>query len=118
MAACRRTRSSVGVRLPVLYDSWPSLREDLKSLASKEAQGIRPLEELLTRHDKWGGIRLPLGLLSGVLDGGEVCTRQHFRDVQLPWLAETALAVENLFRDSSCKLQVCVCVCVYEEWLV
>lgn len=94
------------VCLPVVYDSWPALTEDLKSLARKEVQGLHALEQVLAKNDRWGGIHLPLGLLRSVLDGGEVCTREYFSNVQLPWMAKTALAAEQLFRDTNYKLQV------------
>ncbi len=94
------------VRLPVLYVSWPQLRDDLKSLASKETRGLDALEEVLGENDKWGNIHLPLGLLRSVLGMEKICTMEHFYDVLLPWLAQTALQAEQLFKDSEYKLQV------------
>lgn len=96
----------VFVRLPVLYDSWPAVRDDLRSLANRDVQGLHALEEVLAKHDRWGSIHLPLSLLRSVLDSREICTREDFSNVQLPWMAKVALAAEHLFRDSNYKLQV------------
>lgn len=92
------------VCLPVLYDHWPQLRTDLKALASKEISGADALEEVLQRNDRWENIRLPLTLLKGVLDNGG--TKDHFYDVHLPWMAQKALQVEDLFKESEYKLKV------------
>ncbi len=94
------------VLLPVLYDSWPHLRDDLKSLAGKTIRGLDALEEVLVKNDRSGNIHLPLTLLRSALNREQVCTLGHFCDVLLPWMACTALNVEHLFRDSEYKLKV------------
>ena len=94
------------VRLPVLYDHWPQLRTDLKALASKEISGADALEEVLQRNDRWENIHLPLTLLKGVLDDGKIFTEDHFYGVHLPWMAQKALQVEDLFQESEYKLKV------------
>ena len=98
------------VRLPILYDSWPQLKGDLSLLASEDIRGIVAFEEVLQRNDRWAKIQLPMTLLRGALkatveDGG-VCTLEHFSSILMPWIAKTALQVEQLFKDCGYKLQV------------
>lgn len=95
------------VRLPVLYDTWPQLKDDLNLLASKDIRGIVGFEEVLQRNDRWENVQLPMTLLRNVLkEEGKVCTLEHFCNVLMPWIAKTALQVEDLFKDSGYKLQV------------
>ena len=105
MAAKRKFKPQGSVRLPSLYESWPHLSEDLKSLADKRLQGLDALESVLARHDRWGNIRLPLTLLKSALEGGFVCTVEHFSSDLLPWMAKTARQVERLFKESGCTLE-------------
>ena len=96
------------ISLPVLYESWPQLRESLKSLANSESRSVEALEELLAKNNKWGNVHLPLSLLRNLLDKEEqpFCTTRHFCDVLLPWMANSALKVEHLFKDAQYKIKV------------
>ena len=87
------------ISLPVLYESWPRVRDDLKAIADKTATGLDALKQLLEKND---GDNVTLSQLGQVTaDSGE-----HFCDVQLPWLASKALQVEELFKQSEHKIQV------------
>lgn len=97
---------AMSIRLPVLYDTWPQLRDSLSLLASKDIQGFLAFEEVLQRNDRWENVQLPLALLKDVLQEGVISTLNHFCSVQVPWIAKTALQVEDLFKDSGYMLQV------------
>lgn len=107
--------------LPSLYDTWPRLKGDLHAIATKEAKGLEALEEVLERNGYPGGV----SLLRNVLKKEDHFTTDHFCAVQLPWLAQKALQIEDLFKCSEFKLQVrtctasmsltCCCCCLLES---
>lgn len=92
------------ILLPVLYESWPRQKSDLRALASKEAAGLDALKKVLERNDS--PARPELDVLEAVLSDREDFTKEHFCQVQLPWLALKALQVEELFKDSKHKIKV------------
>jgi hypothetical protein len=95
------------ISLPFLYDSWPQLRDNLNLLASKSIRGITAFEEVLQRDDRWENVKLPMTQLRIALkESRGVCTLDHFCDMLMPWIANTALKVEELFKDSGHKLKV------------
>lgn len=100
------------ISLPVLYDTWPKLRSDLNLLANRSIQGVEGLEEVLQRNDRWDNVEVPMALLRKALKQEEVCTLGHFCKVLLPWIAKTALHIEDLFKDAEYKVQV-----ISLEWL-
>lgn len=107
------------VRLPVLYDSWSQLKDNLSMLASEDIRGIVAFEEVLQRNDRWENIQLPMSLLRGVLkEEGGVCTLEHFSSILMPWIAKTALQVEQLFKDFGYKLQVHMSVSIEQLHLI
>ncbi len=94
------------VLLPPLYESWPKLKGDLNALAAKDIQGISSFEEVLEKNDRWKNVHLPCNLLRGVLKDGIHFSTEHFCDTLLPWVAQKALDVEKLFKESEYKLKV------------
>lgn len=94
------------VLLPVLYESWPKLKADLKALAAKDITGISSFEEVLEKNDRWENVGVPCELLRKVLREERFFSTEHFSDTLLPWLAQKALDVEHLFQDSEYKIKV------------
>lgn len=94
------------IHLPVLYENWPKIKADLKALADKDIKGISRFEEVLQRNDRWENVKVPCNLLRNVLEEERFFSTEHFSDTLLPWLAQKALDVEQLFKESDNKLKV------------
>ena len=95
------------VPLPNTYKGWSALKDDLESLEG-EVRGVEALEVILKRHDRWGNVELPLGVVRRVLERGDHFTAYLFNDTTLPWLASKALQVQELFQSFECRLPVSV----------
>ena len=91
------------LRLPLLYENWSRVKDDLRGIADKTATpgGLQALEKLLEANV---GGDVSLSLLHKVLAQDQMT--EHFSDVRLPWLATKALQVEELFKDSEHKIKV------------
>lgn len=101
-------KSQEFILLPVAYENWSSLKDDLDVLASKKTKGLDVLEEILCKYDQWENVHVPLGLLRDVLKKGDHgFTEEHFCGVLLPWLAQKALEVNDLFKDHKIRVRVC-----------
>lgn len=85
------------ISLPNAQVSWPKLKQDLEAIVSKKVGGVDALESLLESNDRWSNVQLPLTLLRNVLKKEK--KEENFAEAQLPWLAEKALQVEELFKD-------------------
>ena len=90
------------IALPSTYDAWPEIRGHLAALSSRTKRGPEGFQCVLER----GGEGVALDLLDKVLDKAEYITGERFYDELLPWIAEKALEVDLLFKESNDKILV------------
>ena len=90
------------IALPSTYDTWPEIRGHLTALSSRAKRGPEAFHCVLER----GGESVALDLLDKVLGKAEYITGERFYDELLPWIAEKALEVDSLFKESNDKIVV------------
>lgn len=95
--------------LPHVRDGWADARAKLQALADKTARGLDALEHAFSLECDWQSVSTPLATLRGALSDASHVTEEVFCEALLPWLARTALSVEDLFVGSEGKLQVRAC---------
>jgi hypothetical protein len=94
------------VELPNIQDHWKDLKVGLTNLAEKKVKGLDAFEKILSENDHWESVSTPFSLLRQILSRDAHFTEEYFCETLLPWIADKALQVEELFKDSGYKLPV------------
>ena len=88
------------VKLPNTQDHWKDLKVELANLAEKKVKGLEAFEKVLSENDHWQSVSTPFTLLRQVLSRDQHFSEEYFCETLLPWIANKALQVEKLFKDS------------------
>ena len=109
------------MELPNTQDHWKELKVGLAKLAEKKVKGLEAFEKILSENDHWESVSTPFSLLRQLLSRDTHFTEEYFCETLLPWIADKALQVEELFKDSRYKLPVswsCMCTTtLYQEFV-
>ncbi len=90
------------ISLPNTYSTWPEISGHLAALSSKAESGPVAFQRVL----EYDGESVALSLLDKVLGKAQYITEDHFYGILLPWIADKALKVESLFKESNYSILV------------
>lgn len=93
------------VELPNAQERWKNLKVGLTDLAEKKVKGLEAFEQFVCENDDRKFISAPFSLLRMVVANDKHFTEELFCETLLPWIANKALQVEELF-DNETKLPV------------
>lgn len=96
------------VSLPNTFKRWPEVSENLKKIREGKIQELEEFEKVYTEleHYRESEATPTFSCLRHVLKDGKHFTEHHFLSTLLPWLADKALQVEELFKNEEHRLPV------------